>query len=431
MAEEAIPSAAHPLRSRTPSTRLPSLAQLYAAQQLGQSLQAHSYTLPELYALEQTGAPLDLAPSPDANPQQQSQLPAPPDQPLPILADQSGTLLQPEPLTPGERLAGTARAAAQGMTGGLSDFAEAGARTLLGWQPQSIQARRSADEAFREGKARKVPSQEGATFDDHLADIGAASQRFATAYPTEEAEARVVAPLLAGVGPTGLLARILSGERLIGATAPRVAPQVVAPLARPLGPELAEEVPAAATAAAKPDPLAPPSLAQAESTPATNAVSRAETAPQTGAQLSAEPDVAYQTYLSRKDKGSGRARHIREANENYLKATENDPGLALSMSKRGIKIERTPRGKVPWRPPEGWTWHHHPHDQGLMQLMPRLQHESPQFQTLLHPFKYGGGGYAKWGDKYLHLPGAATGGTWLMQSPDGESDGGAQEQEYD
>jgi hypothetical protein len=147
--------------------------------------------------------------------------------------------------------------------------------------------------------------------------------------------------------------------------------------------------------------------------------------------VSAEPDVAFETYLLRKDKGTGRKRHIREANENYLRATENDPGLALSMSKLGIKIERTPRGKVPWRPPEGWTWHHHPHDEGLMQLMPRSQHESPVFQPILHPFKYGGGGFAKWGDKYLHVPGAATGGIWLMQHPDAESDSGTQEQEYD
>jgi hypothetical protein len=89
MAEEAIPSAADPLRSRTPSTRLPSLAELYAAQQLGQSLQANSYTLPELYALEQTGGPLDLAASPESSSPQPSQSSAPQDQSLPILADPS------------------------------------------------------------------------------------------------------------------------------------------------------------------------------------------------------------------------------------------------------------------------------------------------------------------------------------------------------
>jgi hypothetical protein len=121
MAEEAIPSAADPLRVRIPSTRLPSLAELYAAQQLGQSLQANSYTLPELYALEQTGTPLDLTPAPGTGSPQQSQSLAPQDQSLPILADQSGAPLQPEPLTPGERLGGAARAAVQGATGGLSD----------------------------------------------------------------------------------------------------------------------------------------------------------------------------------------------------------------------------------------------------------------------------------------------------------------------
>jgi hypothetical protein len=169
-----------------------------------------------------------------------------------------------------------------GTDGRPVDFGEAGARTLLGWQPQSIQARRSADAAFREGEAGKVQSQGGATFDDHLADIGAASQRFANVYPTEETKARgigIIAPLLAGVGTTVLLARILSGERLIGAAAARAAPRAIAPPARRLGPELAEGAPAAASAAAKTDLVASPSLAEAESAPATNTAAGAEDAP--------------------------------------------------------------------------------------------------------------------------------------------------------
>jgi hypothetical protein len=438
MAEEAIPSAADPLQSRVPPTRLPSLAELYAAQQLGQSLPSNSYTLPELYALEQTGAPLDasldVAPSPDTSSPQKSQSPGPQAQSLPILADQSGAPLQPEPLTPGERLAGTARAAAQGLTGDRSDYAEALGRGLLGWQPQSIQARRSAEDAFREGKPGKVQSQESASLDDHLADIHAAAQRFHNFYPTEEAEAQgigIVGPALLGLSATGLLARMAAGERLAATSVARPAPQVFTPLARRVGPELAEGAPATASAAATAEPSVGSAATEVErgTIPAA-----AKTDPVTSlglAEAQSEPDVAFQTYLLRKDKGSGRKRHIREANENYLRATENDPGLALSMSKLGIKIERTPRGKVPWKPPEGWTWHHHPHDPGLMQLMPRSQHESPLFQAILHPFKYGGGGYKKWGNYYSHIPGAAAGGIWLMQHPDAEPEGEPQQPEYD
>ena len=183
MAEEAIPSAADPLQSRTPSTRLPSLAELYAAQQLGQAPQTNSYTLPELYALEQTGAPL-----------------------------------QPEPLTPGERIRGSARAAAHATVGDLADYLEALGRTAFGVAPKSTQALREANEGFE--KVGKHPSEGAATFNDHLADIGAERQRFGNADP-EQATAAQLVPLLAGLGTTRLLARALSGERLIGAAAAR------------------------------------------------------------------------------------------------------------------------------------------------------------------------------------------------------------------
>jgi hypothetical protein len=187
MAEEAIPSAADPLRSRAPSTRLPSLAQLYAAQQLGQSLQANSYTLPELYALEQTGAPLDLAPPPESNSPQQSQPPAPQSQQLPILVDQSGAPLQPEPITPGERLGGAVRAAGHGALGDLWDYGEAQARTNFGWQPNSTQARQAADAGFN--NVGKVASHEDATYRDHLTDINDASKRFSDTYPAQQTAA--------------------------------------------------------------------------------------------------------------------------------------------------------------------------------------------------------------------------------------------------
>jgi hypothetical protein len=405
MAEEAIPSVADPLRSRIPSTRLPSLAELYAAQQLGQSLQSNSYTLPELYALEQTGAPLDLAPSPNASAPQQSQSPAPQDQSLPILADQSGAPLQPEPLTPGESLGGAARSVAQALTGGRSDYLEAQAKTLLGWQPQSIQAHRSADQAFREGKPGKVQSQQRATYDDHLADIQAASERFGQTHP-EQATAAQLAPLLLGLGITGLLARILSGERLVGAAATRTAPQMVAPLAGRLGPELAEgEAPGAARVLAEAEPAA-----------------KAGVAPEALARPPAKPDgryysTMYETELKPKAEGTGRPGHNREANEKVLQDMEKHPDFAQIMEDGGVHLRRTPMGLAPDTPPPGWTWHHVTEREGILHLMPRWQHEAKEFQNVLHPLPRGGGGYTLWGDKFVQIPGAMTGMIWSTQHP--------------
>ncbi len=437
MAEEAIPSAADPLQSRVPSTRLPSLAQLYAAQQLGQSLQANSYTLPELYALEQTGAPLDLTLSSDTSSPQQSQSPAPPDQSLPILVDQSGAPLQPEPLTPGERLGGAARTVARALTGGRSDYAEAEARTLLGWQPQSVQAQRSADEAFREGKPGKVHSQESATFDDHLADIQAASQRFGQTHPAQATAAELV-PLLFGLGATGLLARILSGERLIGATAARAAPQVLAPLARRLGPELADAAPAAPSVAAKAEPAAIPAAAKAESVPspvlAETDPGTAATPPEASARPAAKPDgryysAVYEVELKPKSEGTGRPGHNREANEILLQDREKHPDFDQMMEDGGVHLRRTPTGLAPDRPPPDWTWHHVTDREGILHLMPRWQHEADEFQKVLHPLPRGGGGYSLWGPRFVQIPGATTGAIWSTQRPRDSANSPQQDQD--
>jgi hypothetical protein len=424
MAEEAIPSAADPLQSRVPSTRLPSLAELYAAQQLGQSPQSNSYTLPELYALEQTGAPLDLAPSPDASAPQQSQSPAQ-DKSLPILVDLEGAPLQPESLTPGERLSGAARAAAQGAMGGLSDYLEALGRTAFGVAPKSTQALREASEGF--DKVGKVPSAGNATFSDHLADIQAASQDFGNASPTQS-----TAAWLAGVGSTGLLGRLLAGERLVGQAAARAAPELVAPLARRLGPELAERaVAGAASAAAKAEPGAIPAAAKAESV-ALPGLTESKPATEAVGSPSADANrrnysVAAEVMLKEKPVGTGRVGHIREANENLLLKKESDPEYADLLQKLGVNLERNRWGGAPRRPPKGWTWHHHPYQEGLVQLMPRSQHEARELQAVLHPFKYGAGGFARWGHKYV-IPGASTGTLWSMQHPDAQTDDSVQQQ---
>jgi hypothetical protein len=421
MADEAIPSAADPLRSRIPSTRLPSLAELYAAQQLGQSLQANSYTLPELYALEQAGASPDPASSPIASSPQQSQPLDPQSQPLPILVDESGAPLQPEPLTPGERIGGAVRAAGHGALGDLWDYGEALAKTGLGWQPNSTQARRAADAGFN--NIGKVASHEDATYRDHLADIQDASKRFSSAYPTQQTAAWLTgaaAPVLAGFGTTRLLARILSGEPLTGELAAgRAAEQLASASAPPV---------------AKAEPGAAGVLAEAEPAPAAMSATNADAAPEAPARAPATHDgryysVAYEAKLKPKPKGTGPKGHIRESNENLLREMEGNPEMAQLMQDLDVRLRRTPTGLAPDEPPPDHTWHHYSWEEGTMHLMPRWQHQSKIFRKVLHPFPHGGGGNIRWGHKFIQIPGAVAGGISSMQHPQDARDNEQQEDE--
>jgi hypothetical protein len=222
----------------------------------------------------------------------------------------------------------------------------------------------------------------------------------------------------------------LSGERLVGAAASRAAPQAVAPLAGQLGPELAEGTPATASAAAKADPAVTSILGKEE--PAVpSAAAQIETAPEEiGSPLTGHNrrnySVAAEVRLLEKPVGTGRRGHIREANEDLLRRKESDPEYADLLQQLGINLERNRRGRAPGRPPKGWTWHHHPFEDGLVQLMPRSQHEARELQALLHPFKYGAGGFARWGHKYV-IPGASAGAIWSMQHPDAQTDDSSQQ----
>jgi hypothetical protein len=59
--------------------------------------------------------------------------------------------------------------------------------------------------------------------------------------------------------------------------------------------------------------------------------------------------------------------------------------------------------------------------------MPRSQHEARELQAMLHPFKYGAGGFARWGHKHV-IPGVSTGAIWPMQHPDAQTDDSSQQQ---
>lgn len=106
--------------------------------------------------------------------------------------------------------------------------------------------------------------------------------------------------------------------------------------------------------------------------------------------------VAYETKLSPTSyPGVSRGAHFQEANENFLQAMEGDAAYAQDMQSLGINLQRTPTGLAPRTSPSGWTWHH-AEEPGVMQLVPRTQHQPGSiFQDALHP--NGKGGYSIWG----------------------------------
>jgi A nuclease of the HNH/ENDO VII superfamily with conserved WHH len=105
--------------------------------------------------------------------------------------------------------------------------------------------------------------------------------------------------------------------------------------------------------------------------------------------------VWFETNLSPATYRAPRNAHYQEANENLLREMEGDADHARIMQDGGVDLQRTPTGLAPRTPPAGFTWHH-AEEPGVMQLVPRQQHERGSiFQHILHP--NGRGGYSKWG----------------------------------
>jgi len=106
--------------------------------------------------------------------------------------------------------------------------------------------------------------------------------------------------------------------------------------------------------------------------------------------------VLYETKLKPTSyPGGSRPAHNQEGNENLLQEMEGDADHARIMQDAAVDLRRTPTGLAPRTPPAGFSWHH-AEDPGVMQLVPRQQHERGSiFQDILHPG--GRGGYSKWG----------------------------------
>jgi hypothetical protein len=102
--------------------------------------------------------------------------------------------------------------------------------------------------------------------------------------------------------------------------------------------------------------------------------------------------VAFETTVAKRGVGQ-RGAHFKDANQSLLNTMRRDPEFARMMDDMGIsapaRLDRSPTG---------WTWHHVAGRPGVMQLVPRTQHQGGPWQPLLHPS--GAGGFREWGGDY-------------------------------
>ncbi|CAN7452330.1 HNH endonuclease [Mesorhizobium sp. LjRoot246] len=95
--------------------------------------------------------------------------------------------------------------------------------------------------------------------------------------------------------------------------------------------------------------------------------------------------------------GSSRPVHVQAANESLLQTMEGEIAFAQDLLNQGLNLQRTPTGLAPRAAPLGFSWHH-ADEPGVMQLVPRSQHDGgSNFQKTLHP--NGRGGFSLWGKK--------------------------------
>jgi len=106
---------------------------------------------------------------------------------------------------------------------------------------------------------------------------------------------------------------------------------------------------------------------------------------------SAGYSVAFETVIEKIGAGT-RASHFADANGSLIAAMKSDASFAKMMEDLGVSVGRMDRS------PANWTWRHVADKPGVMQLVPRPQHQAGSFQSLLHPD--GVGGFKVWGVDY-------------------------------
>lgn len=102
--------------------------------------------------------------------------------------------------------------------------------------------------------------------------------------------------------------------------------------------------------------------------------------------------VAFETTITKAGVGK-RASHFAEANRNLAETMAKDSQFAKMVDSLGIKIPQRLE-----QSPANWTWHHVTDQPGVLQLVPRVQHQGAQWQSLLHPNQTGG--FKLWGSNY-------------------------------
>jgi hypothetical protein len=127
-----------------------------------------------------------------------------------------------------------------------------------------------------------------------------------------------------------------------------------------------------------------------------------------GARPSTSPNytVAYETDLpTTANPGHSEQFHFSQANRNLYSDLKSDPDFAAQMESQypGITegVTPGPRGRFPRSSPtKTLTWHHEPNRPGVLQLVPRAEHQAPgPIQSSLHPG--GRGGMENWGGGYV------------------------------
>lgn len=102
--------------------------------------------------------------------------------------------------------------------------------------------------------------------------------------------------------------------------------------------------------------------------------------------------VAFEAAIAKVGAGT-RPAHFAAANRALEAAIKSDPAFAKLMDSLGIGVPSR-LGQSP----ANWSWHHVPDRPGVMQLVPRDQHQGGFWQLLLHPNQQGG--FKLWGSEY-------------------------------
>jgi len=103
--------------------------------------------------------------------------------------------------------------------------------------------------------------------------------------------------------------------------------------------------------------------------------------------------VAFEMKLDPVDVARSDSVHFNRANRALDAAIKSDADFAEMMEELIPGVSEDVSSVGGRDVPAGWTWHH-AQDYGMMQLVPRVQHESSLFREVFHPG--GTGGYADW-----------------------------------